>query len=115
MNVVQVVTEYHYWFPDFVTGDKFAPDAQVGSASLQSGGIPEGWMGLDCGAESSKLFNEVISRAKVIVWNGYPQFLQLLFFAQILLYYSTRRLFDQTFGSYLRLVVSEAWIFFDNP
>merc|ERR1711973_305714 len=64
---------------DFVTGDKFAPDAQVGSASLQSGGIPEGWMGLDCGAESSKLFNEVISRAKVIVWNGYPQFLQLLF------------------------------------
>ena len=50
-------TEYHYWFPDFVTGDKFAPDAQVGSASLQSGGIPEGWMGLDCGAESSKLFN----------------------------------------------------------
>lgn len=55
---------------DFVTGDKFAPDAQVGSASLQSGGIPEGWMGLDCGAESSKLFNEVISRAKVIVWNG---------------------------------------------
>ena len=79
MNDVQVVTEYHYWFPDFVTGDKFAPDAQVGSASLQSGGIPEGWMGLDCGAESSKLFNEVISRAKVIVWNGYPQFLQLLF------------------------------------
>jgi len=55
---------------DFVTGDKFAPDAQVGSASLSSGGIPDGWMGLDCGPESSKLFSEVINRAKVIVWNG---------------------------------------------
>jgi len=55
---------------DFVTADKFAPDATVGSASLSSGGIPDGWMGLDCGPESSKLFTEVINRAKVIVWNG---------------------------------------------
>merc|ERR1712198_490073 len=55
---------------DFVTGDKFAPDAQVGSASLSSGGIPDGWMGLDCGPESSKMFAEVINRAKVIVLNG---------------------------------------------
>jgi len=54
---------------DFVTADKFAPDATVGSASL-SGGIPDGWMGLDCGPESSKLFTQVINRAKVIVWNG---------------------------------------------
>lgn len=55
---------------DFVTADKFAPDATVGSASLSSGGIPDGWMGLDCGPESRKLFSEVINRAKVIVWNG---------------------------------------------
>merc|ERR1719206_1366608 len=55
---------------DFVTGDKFAADAKVGAASLADGGIPDGTMGLDCGPESSKMFAEVIGRAKVIVWNG---------------------------------------------
>ena len=57
-------------FPvDFVTGDKFAEDASVGAATVEAG-IPEGWMGLDCGPKSSQLFAEVIARAKVVVWNG---------------------------------------------
>jgi len=57
-------------FPvDFVTGDKFAEDAAVGAATVE-GGIPDGWMGLDCGPKSSQLFAEVIARAKVVVWNG---------------------------------------------
>jgi len=57
-------------FPvDFVTADKFAEDAAVGSATVESG-IPEGWMGLDCGPKSSELFGEVVARAKVVVWNG---------------------------------------------
>merc|ERR1712010_353974 len=56
-------------FPaDFVTGDKFAEDAAVGAATVE-GGIPDGWMGLDCGPKSSQLFAEVIARAKVVVWN----------------------------------------------
>merc|ERR1712241_454080 len=54
---------------DFVTGDKFAPDAQVGSATVE-GGIPDNWMGLDAGPKSVELFKEVIGRAKTIVWNG---------------------------------------------
>lgn len=54
---------------DFVTGDKFAADAAVGAASLESG-IPDGWMGLDAGPKSIEIFVEVIKRAKVIVWNG---------------------------------------------
>lgn len=54
---------------DFVTADKFAEDAEVGSATLDEG-IPDGWMGLDIGPESIELFNEPIGRAKVIVWNG---------------------------------------------
>lgn len=33
-------------------------------------GIPQGWQGLDCGPASIKLFQEVITRAKTIVWNG---------------------------------------------
>ena len=37
---------------DFVTADKFAPDAQVGAATVESG-IPDGWMGLDSGPKSN--------------------------------------------------------------
>jgi phosphoglycerate kinase len=33
-------------------------------------GIPPGSQGLDCGPASIKLFQEVIARAKTIVWNG---------------------------------------------
>lgn len=55
---------------DFVTGDKFAENAQVGAASLTSGGVPDGWLGLDCGPESMKEFVAAIKRARTIVWNG---------------------------------------------
>lgn len=57
-------------FPvDFVTADKFAPDAKTGYAT-DATGIPDEWMGLDCGEESSKLFREEILKSKTIVWNG---------------------------------------------
>lgn len=56
---------------DFVTGDKFAEDAAVGAATV-SGGIPDGWLGLDIGPESCKAFSSVIQKAKLIVWNGPP-------------------------------------------
>lgn len=56
---------------DFVTGDKFADDANVGKATV-SEGIPEGWMGLDIGPESRHMFKSVIKSAKLIVWNGPP-------------------------------------------
>merc|ERR1712013_264739 len=49
--------------------DKFAEDAAVGAATMEEG-IPDGWMGLDCGPKSRGLFAEVIARAKVVVWNG---------------------------------------------
>merc|ERR1712212_898072 len=54
---------------DFATADKFDANAQVGGATVEEG-IPEGWMGLDAGPKSIELFNEVIGRAKTIVWNG---------------------------------------------
>ncbi|GMR32674.1 hypothetical protein PMAYCL1PPCAC_02869, partial [Pristionchus mayeri] len=54
---------------DFVCGDKFAEDAVV-TAVTASQGVPDGQMGLDVGAESSKLFAEAVARAKTIVWNG---------------------------------------------
>lgn len=33
-------------------------------------GIPEGWMGLDIGPETVKLFKEKLADAKTVVWNG---------------------------------------------
>ncbi|XP_040179796.1 phosphoglycerate kinase [Rana temporaria] len=54
---------------DFTTADKFDENANTGQATI-AGGIPAGWMGLDCGPESIKLFVEAVGRAKQIVWNG---------------------------------------------
>jgi len=54
---------------DFVTGDKFAEDAETGTATVSSG-IPAGWMGLDCGPASVQKFTNLILGAKLIVWNG---------------------------------------------
>lgn len=57
-------------FPiDFITADKFDPNATTGEAE-DSVGIPDGWMGLDAGPKSRELFKEVILRCKTIVWNG---------------------------------------------
>ncbi|KAM4815812.1 phosphoglycerate kinase 1-like [Urocitellus parryii] len=57
-------------FPvDFITADKFDEHANTGNATIESG-IPEGWLGLDCGPESIKKNAQVVSEAKLIVWNG---------------------------------------------
>ena len=42
---------------------------QVGAAELETG-IPDGIMGLDAGPKSRVLFDEVVKRSKLIVWNG---------------------------------------------
>lgn len=54
---------------DYVTADKFAADANTGSAT-DAEGIPDGWMGLDCGPESAKLFADAIDESQTILWNG---------------------------------------------
>lgn len=54
---------------DFVTADKFDENANTNTATVDQG-VPDGWMGLDCGPETQKLFIEPVARAKVIVWNG---------------------------------------------
>ncbi|XP_062392462.1 phosphoglycerate kinase 1 [Sardina pilchardus] len=54
---------------DFVTAEKFDEKATTGTAKVADG-IPAGWMGLDCGPESSKAFAEAVGRSKQIVWNG---------------------------------------------
>jgi phosphoglycerate kinase len=56
---------------DYITADKFAKDAKTGYAT-DADGIPDGWMGLDCGDKSIKLFKETIGEAQTILWNGPP-------------------------------------------
>jgi phosphoglycerate kinase len=54
---------------DYITADKFDKNANTGYAT-DTDGIPDGWMGLDCGEESIKLYRAVINKAKTILWNG---------------------------------------------
>lgn len=56
---------------DYITADKFAADAKTGTAT-DDDGIPDGWMGLDCGDKSIKLYKDTIMEAKTILWNGPP-------------------------------------------
>jgi phosphoglycerate kinase len=57
-------------FPvDYVTGDKFGEDANVGAATDETG-IPAALEGFDCGPKSRELFKETVLSAKTIVWNG---------------------------------------------
>lgn len=49
-------------------GDKYAPDCN--SQVVDSDDIPDGWMGLDIGPATEKLFAEAIKGAGTVVWNG---------------------------------------------
>eukprot|EP01112_Ceratiomyxa_fruticulosa_P005644 TRINITY_DN1639_c0_g1_i4.p1 TRINITY_DN1639_c0_g1~~TRINITY_DN1639_c0_g1_i4.p1 ORF type:complete len:429 (+),score=102.94 TRINITY_DN1639_c0_g1_i4:147-1433(+) len=57
-------------FPiDFVVADKKDEHANIDYVTDKQG-IQDGWLGLDCGPESNRLFHDVVSRARTIVWNG---------------------------------------------
>ena len=51
---------------DSVAADKF--DAEANTQIVTE--VPEGWMGLDIGPGSVKLFAEALQGAKTVVWNG---------------------------------------------
>jgi len=53
---------------DSIIADKF--DAAANTSTAPSGNIPEGWMGLDIGAEACDHFTNVIKASKTILWNG---------------------------------------------
>lgn len=48
--------------------DKYAEDAQF--KTVDSDDIPDGWMGLDIGPKTEKLFSDAIKGAGTVVWNG---------------------------------------------
>lgn len=53
---------------DATIADNFSNDAATRESKI--GEIPDGWMGLDIGPESKKVFGELIKRSKTILWNG---------------------------------------------
>jgi phosphoglycerate kinase len=53
---------------DCIVADKFAEAAETKLVRVE--GIPEGWMGLDIGPESIKLFADALKGAKTVLWNG---------------------------------------------
>uniref|UniRef100_A0A8C4N3Y7 Phosphoglycerate kinase n=1 Tax=Eptatretus burgeri TaxID=7764 RepID=A0A8C4N3Y7_EPTBU len=54
---------------DFLIADRFDENAETDTATTE-GGIPDGWMGLDCGPKSVQKFVQVVKRSRQIVWNG---------------------------------------------
>jgi phosphoglycerate kinase len=53
---------------DNIVGDKFSAEATPVFTADQN--IPEGYMGLDIGPKSAKLFVEAVKTAKTVIWNG---------------------------------------------
>jgi phosphoglycerate kinase len=54
---------------DFVVSSKFGEDGEIKTAT-KAGGVPDGFMGLDCGPESAKLNAAAVAASKTIIWNG---------------------------------------------
>lgn len=53
---------------DVVIADKFAADANAQTVSVEN--IPDGWMGLDIGPDSIKVFQDALADTKSAIWNG---------------------------------------------
>ncbi|HTF03943.1 MAG TPA: phosphoglycerate kinase [Bacteroidia bacterium] len=53
---------------DAVCADKFANDANLQTCDVKS--IPDGWMGLDIGPETEKIYADAIAKSRTILWNG---------------------------------------------
>lgn len=52
---------------DNVVADKFDANAEI---QIVGENIPDGWMGLDIGPKTIKLFEDKLKTAKTILWNG---------------------------------------------
>jgi len=53
---------------DTVIADKFDNNANRKTVAIDE--IPDGWMGLDTGVETSKACHDIITGSKLILWNG---------------------------------------------
>jgi len=54
---------------DFVISNKFGEDGEIKSATKEEG-IPDGFMGLDCGPKSNEMNAAAVAASKTLLWNG---------------------------------------------
>jgi len=54
---------------DFTISSKFGEDGEIKDATIETG-IPDGFMGLDCGPKSIELNAAAVKASKTIIWNG---------------------------------------------
>jgi phosphoglycerate kinase len=54
---------------DFTISSKFGEDGEIKDATKETG-IPDGFMGLDCGPKSIELNAAAVKASKTIIWNG---------------------------------------------
>jgi phosphoglycerate kinase len=53
---------------DTVIADRFAEDAEYKTVDIDK--MPEGWIGVDIGEKTCKLYADAIKDAKTVIWNG---------------------------------------------
>merc|ERR1711998_43608 len=53
---------------DVILADKFDKEAETQVTSVEE--IPDGWMGLDNGPDSTKMIQEKLADCKTVIWNG---------------------------------------------
>ncbi|HET6990292.1 MAG TPA: phosphoglycerate kinase [Bacteroidia bacterium] len=53
---------------DAICADNFSNEANTKTCDVTT--IPDGWMGLDIGPATEKIYSDVISKSKTILWNG---------------------------------------------
>merc|ERR1712151_1101234 len=55
---------------DFTASSKFGEDGEVKEVTKEEEGIPDGFLGLDCGPKSNALNKAAVMASKTIIWNG---------------------------------------------
>merc|ERR1719217_632064 len=55
---------------DFTVSSKFGEDGEIKEGVSLDDGVPEGFMGLDCGPKTNELNVAAIKESKTIIWNG---------------------------------------------
>merc|ERR1719484_254536 len=55
---------------DFTVSSKFGEDGEIKEGVTIEEGVPEGFLGLDCGPKTNELNVAAIEASKTIIWNG---------------------------------------------
>jgi len=55
---------------DFTISSKFGEDGEIKEGVTIEDGIPDGFLGLDCGPKSIELNKAAVTASKTIIWNG---------------------------------------------